>query len=140
MRKKNSKKWNIWRILDFKCLYFLEKCSMIFKKSLIKSLIHKIKIHKNFQNFLTSIDRRNWKENFKNNNKIKKTNSKPRNFATKKNYFTYLSFCKRAFRNFKNSLIKSLIHLIKHYKKFHNFLTSLDRKKNSKSAKKIKNK
>jgi len=71
-KKTNSKQWNIWWILDFKCLYFLEKCSMIFKKSLIKSLIHKIKTHKNFQNFLTSIDRRNWKENFKNNNKIKK--------------------------------------------------------------------
>jgi len=70
-KKINSKQWNLWRILDFKYLYFLEKCSMIFQKSLIKTVIHKIKTHKNFQNFLTSIDRRNWKENFKNNNKIK---------------------------------------------------------------------
>jgi len=29
--------------LDFKCLYFFKKHSMIFKNSLIKSLIHKIK-------------------------------------------------------------------------------------------------
>jgi len=29
--------------LDFKCLYFLEKWSNIFQKSLIKSLIYKIK-------------------------------------------------------------------------------------------------
>ena len=29
---------------------------MIFQKSLIKSLIHKIKKYKKFQNFLTSID------------------------------------------------------------------------------------
>jgi len=69
--KKNIKQWNLWRILDFECLYFLEKCSMIFQKSFIKSLIHKIKRHKNFQNILTSIDRQNWKENLKNNNKIK---------------------------------------------------------------------
>jgi len=40
-------------------VYFLEKRSMIFQKSLIKSLIHKIKKHKNFQNILTRIDRRN---------------------------------------------------------------------------------
>jgi len=46
--KTNSKRWNLWRILDFKCLYFLEKYSMIFQSSLIKSLIHKIKKHKNF--------------------------------------------------------------------------------------------
>jgi len=38
--------WNIY--------IFLEKYSMIFQNSLIKSLIHKIKHHKNFQNFLTS--------------------------------------------------------------------------------------
>jgi len=31
-----------------KCLYFVEKHSMIFQNSLIKSLIHKIKKHKNF--------------------------------------------------------------------------------------------
>jgi len=43
--KKISKQWNLWRILDFKYLYFLEKYSMIFQNSLIKSLIHKIKKH-----------------------------------------------------------------------------------------------
>jgi len=42
---------------------------MIFKKSLIKSLINKMKKHKNFQNFLTSTDTRNWKENVKNKKK-----------------------------------------------------------------------
>jgi len=41
--KKNSKGWNLWTILDFKCLYFLENYSIIFQSSLIKSLIHKIK-------------------------------------------------------------------------------------------------
>jgi len=45
-KKTNSKRWNLWRILDFKCLYILEKYSMIFQNSLIKSLIHKIK-HQN---------------------------------------------------------------------------------------------
>jgi len=38
-------------------ILFSEKYSMIFQNSLIKSLIHKIKHHKNFHNFLTSIDR-----------------------------------------------------------------------------------
>jgi len=47
-KKTNSKWWNLWRILDFKCLYFLEKYSIIFQNSLIKSLIDKIKKHKNF--------------------------------------------------------------------------------------------
>jgi len=41
-RKTNIKQWNLWRILDFKCLYFFEKYSMIFQNSLIKSLIHNI--------------------------------------------------------------------------------------------------
>jgi len=40
-------------------VYFLERHSMIFQKSLIKSVIHKIKKHINFQNFLTGTDRRN---------------------------------------------------------------------------------
>jgi len=44
----NSKRWNLWKILDFKCLYFLEKYSINFQNSFIKSLIHKIKQHKNF--------------------------------------------------------------------------------------------
>jgi len=47
-KKTNSKRWNLRRILDFKCLYFLENYSMIFQNSLIKSLIHKITKHKNF--------------------------------------------------------------------------------------------
>jgi len=54
---------------------------MIFQKSLIKSLINKIKNDKNFQNFLTSTGRRNRKKNVKNNNK--KINSKPQNFEKK---------------------------------------------------------
>jgi len=45
---------------DFKCLYFFEKHSMIFQNSFIKSLIHKIEKHKNFENFLTSTIRWNW--------------------------------------------------------------------------------
>jgi len=48
-------------------IYFLEKYSMIFQNSLIKSLIHKIKKHKNFDNILTSTNRWNWKWNVKNN-------------------------------------------------------------------------
>jgi len=46
-KKTNSKRWNLWRILDFKYLYFIEKYSMIFQKFLIKSLVHKINKHKN---------------------------------------------------------------------------------------------
>jgi len=48
IKKINSKRWILWRILDFKSLYFLEQYSMIFQNSWIKSLIHKIKKHKNF--------------------------------------------------------------------------------------------
>jgi len=130
----------LWIILDFKCL-FLEKCSMIFPKSLTKSLIRKIKVQKNFQNLLTSTDRQNWKENVKNNKKAKI--QIVNRVILKKKYFTYIYFGKRTFRNFQNSLIKSLFLRIKHYKKFHNFLTSLDRwntKKMSKMLKKIKKK
>ena len=43
IKKTNSKRWNLWRILDFKCLYSFKKHFMIFQNSLIKSLIHKIK-------------------------------------------------------------------------------------------------
>ena len=43
----------------FQMSLFLEKCSMIFPKSLTKSLIRKIKVQKNFQNLLTSTDRQN---------------------------------------------------------------------------------
>jgi len=42
-KKRKSKRCNLWRILDFKCLYYFEKHSMIFQNSLIKYLIHKIK-------------------------------------------------------------------------------------------------
>jgi len=45
--KIKSKRWNLWRILDFKCLYFSKKYSMIFQNSLVKSLDYKIKKHKN---------------------------------------------------------------------------------------------
>jgi len=48
IKKINSKRWNLWSILDFKCLYILLKYSMIFQNSLIKSLMHKIKQHQNF--------------------------------------------------------------------------------------------
>jgi len=58
---------------------------------------------------------------------IQKTNSKTYNFEKKIISHIYIYFCKRTFRNFKNSLIESLILRIKHYKKFQNFLTSLDR-------------
>jgi len=112
-------------------VYFLEKCSMIFQKSLLKSLIHKIKNVKIAGIFLQiRIDEI----------EKKKTNIKPRNFE-KKNYFTYLYFCNKTFRNFQNSLIKSLLLRIKQYKKCHNFLTNFDRwnrKKNAKNDKKIK--
>jgi len=43
-----------------------------FPKIIDKICIHKIKEHKNFQNILTSTDRRNLKENVKNNKKTKK--------------------------------------------------------------------
>jgi len=39
-KKTNSKRRNLWRILDFKCLHFLEKYSMIFQNFLIESLIN----------------------------------------------------------------------------------------------------
>ena len=41
--KTNSKRLNLRRILDFKCLYFFKKHSVIFENSLINTLIHKIK-------------------------------------------------------------------------------------------------
>jgi len=40
-KKTNSKRWNLWRIMDFKCLYFFKKHSMIFQNFLIKSWIKK---------------------------------------------------------------------------------------------------
>jgi len=47
-RKTNCNWWNLQRIMDFKCLYFLEKISTIFQNSLITSLMHKIKKLKHF--------------------------------------------------------------------------------------------
>jgi len=52
-------------------------------------------------------------------------------------------FLKTTFRIFQKSLVKSLTLPIKHYKKFHNFWTSLgrcNRKQNAKNAIKIKKK
>jgi len=49
------------------------------------------------------------------------------------------NFFKRTIRIFQKSLVKSLTLPIKHYKKFYNFWTSLDRwnrKQNAKNAKK----
>ena len=95
IKKTNSKYWNLWRILDFKYLYFLEKRSMIFQIFFTKSLFYKIKEHKNFQSLLKSTDGRNWKENVKDIRKIKKQIINWRNL--KKKYFTYIYFCKRTF-------------------------------------------
>jgi len=118
--------------LDFKCLYFLEKYSMIFQNSLIKYIIHKIKKHKNFYNLLTKTNRRNWKDT----HRLKKQIVNRR--ILKKKYFTYLYFFKRNFTNFQESLIKSLTLPLKHYKKFHNFWTSLDRWNRKKMPKMLK--
>ena len=93
---------------------------------MIKSLIYEIKEHKNFQNILqVQIDEIE-KKMSKTIKKIKrKTNSKPHNFE--KTIISHINiFFKRTSRNFQNSL-KSLILPIKHYKKFNNFWTSLDR-------------
>jgi len=66
---------------------------MIFQNSLIKSLIHKLKKHKNFNNFLTSTHTK-LKIKCQNNKKNKKTNSKPQNFETKKNILPINIFLK----------------------------------------------
>jgi len=42
-KKQIVKRWNLWRIFYFKCLYFFTKRYMIFQISLIISLIHKTK-------------------------------------------------------------------------------------------------
>jgi len=58
--------------------------------------------------------------------KKKKTNSKPQNFGKK--IISHINiFFKRTFRISQKSLVQSLTLPIKHYKKFHNFWTSLDR-------------
>ena len=77
---------------------------MIFQNSLVKSLIHKIKQHKNF---------------FKNNKKNTKTNSKPQNL--KKNYFTYQYFFKKNFQNFVEIAGKISNPSNTTQQKFHNF-------------------
>jgi len=60
--KKNSKRWNFGEILDLKYLKFFQKKSILLQNCLIKSLIHIIKQHKSFKNFLTTIDRQNRKK------------------------------------------------------------------------------
>jgi len=86
IKKPNSKRWNLWRILDFKYLYFFKKYSMIFQNSLLKSLIHKIKKIKISRMFWQlKIDEIENKMSKKKKNQ--KINSKPQNFEKK--YFTY---------------------------------------------------
>ena len=124
IKKLNSKRWNLWRILDFKCLYFFEKFSIIFQNSLIKSLIYKIKKHLKFfrifwQVQVDKIEKKMLKI-------IKKTYSKPQNFEIE-NISHINMFFKRTFRIFQKSLVKSLILPIKHHKKFHIFWPSFDR-------------
>jgi len=46
-----------------------------------------MKKHKNFQNFVTNTDRRNWKENVKNNKKIKEQTAE---FWKKKLFHIYI--------------------------------------------------
>jgi len=73
--------------------------------------------------------------------KIKKIKKQIVNRRILKKKFTYQFFLKRTFRIFQKSLMKCLTFRIKHYKKFHNFWTSLDRwnrKQNVKNAKKNK--
>ena len=74
--------------------------------------------------------------------KNKKINIKQQNFEKK--IISHINiFFKRTFRIFQKSLVKSVTLPLKHYKKFHNFWTSLDRgnrKQNAKNAKKIKKK
>jgi len=91
INKTNSKGWNLWWILDFKCLYFFKKHSMIFQNSLIKSLIHKVKKIK-ISRIFWQLQRDEIENKMSKIIKInKKTNSKPQNFE-KKNYFTYQYF------------------------------------------------
>jgi len=55
----------------FQMSIFFRKTFHDFQK-IVDKISNKIKEHKNFQNFLTSTNRRNWKENVKNIRKIKK--------------------------------------------------------------------
>ena len=89
---------------------------------MIKSLIHKIKERKNFHNFLQEQMDETEKKMSKKKEQIVKSG------ISKKKIISHIYiFFKRTSRNFDNSMIKSLIFPIKHYKKFHNFLTTLDR-------------
>jgi len=93
IKNTNSKPWNLWKILDFKCLYFFKKHSMIFKNSLIKSLIHKIKKIKISRIFCQlRIDEIENKMS-----KIVKKQIVNRKILKKKNYFTYQYFFQRIF-------------------------------------------
>ena len=133
---------NLWRILDFKCLYFFNKHSMIFQNSLIKSLIHKIKKIKISTIF--------WQVQINEiENKMSKIIKKirkqivNRKILKKKNILHINIFFKRTFRIFQKSLVKSLSLPIKYHKTFGNFWTSYgtwNRKQNAKNAKKLKKK
>jgi len=95
---------------------------MIFQNSLIKSLMHKIKIKVSRIFLQVQIDEIENKI-LKIIKKNKKTNCKLQNFE-KKNISHINIFFKRTFRIFQKSLVKSLTLPIKHHKKFDNFWTS----------------
>jgi len=87
IKKTNSKWGNLCRIVDFKCLYFFKKHSMIFQSSLIKCLIYKIKKIK--------ISRIFWEVHIdKIENKMSKIKKKQivHRKILKKKYFTYQYF------------------------------------------------
>jgi len=92
IKKTNTKRWNLWRILDFKYLYFFKKHSMIFQNSLIKSLMHKIKQIKMFRIFwqLQTDEIENKMSTIIKKNK--KRNSKPLNFLKKKIFHISIFF------------------------------------------------
>jgi len=82
---------------------------------LIKSLIHIIKQHKSFKNFLTTIDRQNRKKCQKYKKKIKKqiVNDGILKMFCISNISIFLN---KNSRTFQNSLIKSIICRVKHHK------------------------
>jgi len=97
---------------------------------LIKSLIHEIKEQIFCQVQIDEIEKKMSKRK-KNNtnarNKLGKT--KIVKDGTYKNFVLqmFIFFLTKIFRDFQNSLIKSLIHKIEEQKNFQNFLTSTDR-------------
>jgi len=119
-KKTNNKRWSFWKIFEIKCLYFLTKTnSIIFLK-----FFHKIS-NPYFPNFFDKcIGKR--EKNVKNTKKIKKliVNDRILKMFWISNIFIFLN---KNSRIFQNSLKKSIICIIKHYKNFHNFLTTLDR-------------